>query len=169
MSSPRVTRKQLAAVFGEHKTLKAVEDLFTQTADMLPVEALFTPTLYGTGVAGAPVYATQAGRYIKLGSHLFGSISIAITARGGLTGGVCIGGLPYTIADSAAAEPALSIAYVANLNLAANDPLFGKGLQNTTTAALYRQAIVGAPAALQETEITDTFSIQASFHYEVKD
>lgn len=60
-------------------------------------EGTFTPTVVGTGTAGAGTYTTQQGRYTKIGRQVFFEISLAWTAHTGTTN-MNISGLPFTAA-----------------------------------------------------------------------
>lgn len=56
----------------------------------------WTPTLQGATVLGSPIYDTQIGIYIKINNMIFITIhGIAISSKGGMTGNVRIGGIPF--------------------------------------------------------------------------
>lgn len=63
--------------------------------DWLP----WTPYLYGTATSGSPTYASQVGYYRKLGPLVVVKFQVEITAKGGMTGDICVGGLPFAPAD----------------------------------------------------------------------
>lgn len=52
----------------------------------------FTPTL--TATSGAPVYSVQTARYVRNGSAVTFSATLAISSIGSLTGPVSVAGLP---------------------------------------------------------------------------
>jgi hypothetical protein len=58
-------------------------------------EGTFTPTAFGTSVAGTTTYASQTGSYTKVGDTVHVDIYISWTAMTG-TGDLRIGGLPFT-------------------------------------------------------------------------
>lgn len=59
----------------------------------------WTPYLYGTIVAGTPTYASQVGYYRKIGPLVCVKFQVEITAKGGMTGSICVGGLPFEPSD----------------------------------------------------------------------
>lgn len=68
----------------------------------------FTPTLVGSTVAGTPTYTNQIGRYTKIFDLVFVQGQVTISAIGGMTGNVRIGGLPVATAN----EAVLGLAWV---------------------------------------------------------
>jgi hypothetical protein len=58
-------------------------------------EGTWTPTLYGSTTAGTPSYAARSGSYrrIKNTAHVMGLV--IISSKGGMSGNLRIGGLPY--------------------------------------------------------------------------
>lgn len=70
-------------------------------------EGSWTPTVVGASTAGSQTYATQIGRYVKVGKVVNLTGFVQITAKGGTMAGVVnVGGLPF-----AAANVGSSIAY----------------------------------------------------------
>jgi hypothetical protein len=63
--------------------------------------ASWTPTLYGSSAAGAPTYTIQAGSYERIGRLIVCRFNAAISALGGMTGNLLIGGLPFNSANVA--------------------------------------------------------------------
>jgi hypothetical protein len=61
----------------------------------------FTPTLFGSTAAGAPTYTLQVGSYERIGRLVTVRFRVAISAIGGMTGNVRVGGLPYVSANVA--------------------------------------------------------------------
>lgn len=56
----------------------------------------FTPTITGVTTAGATVYITQAGYYVRMGDRCYVDFFANVTSATG-TGAVVLGGLPFTI------------------------------------------------------------------------
>lgn len=104
-------------------------------------EGTFTPTIIGTGTAGAGTYSVQAGHYIKIGGRVFFDIELVWSAHTGTTG-MKVSGLPF--ANGARKSPvALSWS---NLTFAA--ALHGYVEASASTIALMTAATGGAEAAL---------------------
>ena len=57
----------------------------------------WTPTIFGTTTAGVGTYSTQSAAYVKIGTLVFFTGIVAITAHTG-TGGMRVGGLPFVAA-----------------------------------------------------------------------
>lgn len=57
-------------------------------------ETSFTPTLRGSGTAGAPTYTSQVGRYTDIGKRRYFEARVTISAIGGMTGNLQLGALP---------------------------------------------------------------------------
>jgi hypothetical protein len=74
------------------------------------VQSTWTPTIIGTTTAGVGTYTTQVGLYIRLGNLVYISGDVVWTAHTG-TGNMVIGGLPFTVRNTANYFPQCSIAY----------------------------------------------------------
>jgi len=83
-------------------------------------EGTWTPTIFGTGVAGTPTYTIQVGRYTRVGRIVHIQLQLAWTAFAGATGSMKVGGLPF--ASNASVVSQLSAASY-NLALTANNTL----------------------------------------------
>ena len=80
-------------------------------------EGTFSPTIDGTTTIGTATYASQLGRYTRIGRQVF--ISIALDWSAGTGAGVLrIGGLPFT-SSSTALTPGLSIGIIDSVALTA--------------------------------------------------
>lgn len=62
----------------------------------------FTPTLGATGGQSGQTYTSQFGRYQKVGNRCYFQINLTWSAKGTLTGNVCIKGLPFVAAAQTA-------------------------------------------------------------------
>lgn len=56
------------------------------------------PTLYGLTTEGNPTYTSRQGWYYKIGSLVYMTCSVAISDKGGISGTLAIGGLPFSTA-----------------------------------------------------------------------
>lgn len=59
-------------------------------------EGTWTPAFRGLTTAGSPVYLERSGRYVRHGSKVDVYFYVALTSKGGMTGHIRIGGLPFT-------------------------------------------------------------------------
>jgi hypothetical protein len=72
-------------------------------------EGTFAPTLsFGAAAAGLS-YASQFGKYTRIGNALAFALRIALSAKGTSTGAALIGGLPYAATGAANAYSYLSL------------------------------------------------------------
>ena len=55
----------------------------------------WTPTLFGTTTAGSPTYSEALGVWHKIGKLVIALFILKISAKGGITGNVTVGGLPF--------------------------------------------------------------------------
>lgn len=124
----------------------------------------WTPTLIGSTTAGTTSYTTQQGYYTKIGSLVFITGTIVITAATG-TGNATIGALPFTIRNQAngsvtgnvlLAPAAASWPYVTGTT-----HLTLLGLINSTTCGIYCSGtgVTGAQLAMANAALTVEFSI----------
>jgi hypothetical protein len=58
-------------------------------------EGTWTPTLINATGGDTATYSTQVGKYVKVGELVYCEFRIAITAKGGGSGQIRIGGLPF--------------------------------------------------------------------------
>ena len=56
----------------------------------------WTPTIFGETVAGSPVYTEHDGEWVKIGNMVFIVFTVYITSKGGMTGNLHLGGLPFS-------------------------------------------------------------------------
>jgi hypothetical protein len=106
------------------------------------VEATFSPTVVGSTTAGTATYATQLGRYTKIGRVISFSLRVAYSAGSG-TGNLRIGGLPAAGFGSNFAIYAENIALTAG-----NYPVCGITSGNTYIAVDQLPTGGGAAAAV---------------------
>lgn len=110
----------------------------------------FTPTLVGQSTAGVSTYTIQMGLYSRIGNIVVVQVSLAVSAATG-TGNVNIGGLPFTISNTAAYIP-IGSCYLIGAGLTwpagTTSPAI-YGLLNTTTAAIFVSGTLSGGGFLQ--------------------
>ncbi len=102
---------------GYERRLQALERRAREIGYGVPNPAAsWTPTFIGSGTPGTFTYASQSGRYVRVGDFCFITGVVAISAIPvAPTGNVRIGGLPY----AAIANSAISFGYINNFNYSA--------------------------------------------------
>ena len=60
-------------------------------------DGTWTPTIYGRTTAGTPTYVERSGKYTRLGNLVTIGFDIKISAKGGMSGGLAMGGLPFAM------------------------------------------------------------------------
>lgn len=120
-------------------------------------EGTFTPTIIGTGTAGAGTYSVQVGRYTKCGDRVHGEVELVWSAHTGTTN-MKISGLPFT---QGARKSVVALSMSA-LTMAA--ALHGYVEASATTVALLTSATGAAEAALP---IDGAATLRASFNYSI--
>lgn len=102
--------KGLADLISTHKA-----DLITDSDGVhgLKIESgVFTPYFYGATTAGTNTYATQVGKYTKVGNLVSFTIDLKMSAKdAAMAGEVYIGGLPFSAGTVPCGVP---IAYYSN-------------------------------------------------------
>lgn len=67
-------------------------------------EGTWTPTMGGSTVFGTQTYATQVGRYTRIGRLVHITCRVVLASTSGATGSIIIGGLPFTSSSSLASR-----------------------------------------------------------------
>ena len=121
----------------------------------------WTPTIYGGTTAGSPTF-TSSGQYYRIGKLVYCNGSLSLTSRGGMTGGILIGGLPYpAYVISHSLIPRYSGLALTSGQIFAGFQVYTNILQplvSSNTASSY----------LYDTQITDTLSFHNfSFIYRI--
>ena len=101
------------AEFDSHKA-----DLVTDSDGVhgLKIEqGIWTPYFFGNTTPGTPTYTVQNGYYYKINRLVFISGSITISAVGGMTGTLLLGGLPFAVSGNQAIG-GISIGYKNTVN-----------------------------------------------------
>lgn len=133
--------------------------------DDLSIDGTFTPTLYGSTIAGTQTYATQQGSYSRIGNMVLFSIHIVLSAYDVATAGnLRIGGLPFTPDYSFA----LSIGYMEGITKVADTIINAVAAYASTDIYLY-STLTGTTTAtssyITNTSLTNTFNILLSGTY----
>lgn len=105
-----------------------------------PTLGSWTPVIGGSGGTSGQTYATQVGRYIKIGQLVHVQAYVTLTAKGTITGSVQIQGLPFTSLNVA---NAFSTGHVEWFSLATNWNYISAEVQVNSTAA----TLLGVTAA----------------------
>jgi hypothetical protein len=102
-------------------------------------EGTFTPTVFGSTVAGIGVYSAQGGFYTKVGNIVTVQVYLIWSALAGATGDLRFGGLPFAASASTNAISAASIGYANNITLTASNVLtiFNSGTNTFVQAYQY--------------------------------
>ena len=87
-------------------------------------EGTFTPTVIGATTAGVGVYATQGGRYTKIGNLVTVQVYLGWGAHTG-TGNMRFGNFPFTTSSESASNNGVAFGYVHNIALSASNVLTG--------------------------------------------
>jgi len=78
-------------------------------------QGIWTPYFFGNTTPGTPTYTVQNGYYYKINRLVFISCSITISAVGGMTGTLLLGGLPFPVSGNQAIG-GISIGYKNTVN-----------------------------------------------------
>ncbi|MEQ1900020.1 MAG: DUF2793 domain-containing protein [Devosia sp.] len=127
------------------------------------LEGSFTPLLQFGGGATGMSYATQLGRYTKIGRHVTATGTITLSAKGSATGVAELAGLPFAPLNdgnpaSCAVGFAVSFASVTGAVLGLVQPAASR-------IGLYQSAN-GAAAALSDASLTNTASLSFTASYD---
>ena len=101
----------------------------------------FTPSLTFGGASTGMTYATRTGWYVKVGSLVFFSINIVLTAKGSSTGTAAVSALPVTPGSSGFAP----LSVYADTLASVTAQVMANIVASNTTIALYQ---LGAPTTV---------------------
>lgn len=124
----------------------------------------FTPTLAFGGASVGMTYAVggRSGIYVRVGSLIFFTININLTAKGSSTGSATVTGLPFVAANIGFAPVST---YFDSLSSVAGE-LAALVVQSTPTINLYQLA-TGTSAALTNANFNNGSSVFLSGVYSV--
>jgi hypothetical protein len=123
---------------------------------------VFTPIIFGYGTPGTPTFTVSQNFWTKIGNQVFVQAQITLTSKGGMAGGVEIGGFPF----AAKGSNAVGISFSSNLNLATGHILqFAELDQSSTTAIFAVGTGSGGINWLDASELTDTSILRIAGNY----
>jgi len=130
----------------------------------LATEGSFTPAIAFGGASVGITYATQIGRYMRIGNRVFFNLTVGLTAQGASTGSATVTGLPF------AAE-----ATTGNIQCFATRMLSLTGTSGGMFARVSPGATVidlgmnttGGSAVLTNSHFLATTNVNISGHYQV--
>jgi hypothetical protein len=122
-------------------------------------EGTWTPVIGGSGGTSGQTYTTQAGSYIKIGSMVWASCDVLLSAKGSITGNLEIHGLPFTAANAAQAQYGGAVAYW-NSTSSSFVSMSSYVTLNTTIAP-----ILGTTAAATNMSALSTSDINNTTHF----
>jgi hypothetical protein len=117
-------------------------------------EGSWTPAIGGTGGQSGQVYATQVGRYVKIGKAVTAYFQITLSTLGTITSNAQIQGFPFTSENTAGLRAPLLVSFFGALT--SNASVVGGFMEpNVTTALLY---FVNAPSTSMSAMVQADFS-----------
>jgi hypothetical protein len=125
-------------------------------------EGDWTPTIAFGGASAAQTYAIQNGYYTRIGNLVTVTGRAAFTAKGSSTGDASITGLPFTVANNAAANSAASLRFSA-ITFAGQAQASAQ--LNTTNILFSEVSEAGAVTALTHADFTDSSDVVFTMVY----
>ena len=121
-------------------------------------EGTWTPTLTFGGGATGITYATQSGKYTKVGNLVYVTCRLELSNKGSSTGAALIGGLPFTVGDGWTENTTVDAPVGA-----AGFPAGNYVLGNSTSVYLF----TNARTQLTDTAFTNTTDVRFGFCFRV--
>jgi hypothetical protein len=125
-------------------------------------EGTWTPTVSGSTTAGVGTYNATVGRYAKVGCVVTVQAYINLASHTG-AGNLLLTGLPFTQRNVGDLYGSISIGYLQNLALTANNIATGFGTFNTTNINVNQYPTGGG--ATNAVPLDTTFTIMYSYTY----
>ncbi len=124
----------------------------------------WTPTVIGSTTAGTPTYATQTGRYYRIGKMCFVDGFVKLSAKNDVAGAILIGGLPFSTMSG---EPRsnVSIGAVAGVTYGTNKQLFAVFNAGLNTITPYFSTEGAGVGLLNAASVNDNFEIRVGGVY----
>ena len=126
-------------------------------------EGTWTPTLRFSGNS-VGVAGTLEGTYVKIGRAVTLSCSITLTSKGSSTGGVTIGGLPFTSESSNGNQAPAAIGRIINISFA--DMMHAHNNAASDIIYLQETSNAGTLSNIDNTNFTDTSSLKLNVTYQ---
>lgn len=130
---------------------------------ILGVEGTFTPTVIFAGGSGT-TYSEQQGNYIRVGNMITFWGRVVLTSKGSASGAVKLGGLPIACASR---HHAITVGYANGCSITAGESITGYVSSGTTEIVLVLWEPVSGTAALDASEVTNTFNLIYSGSYRI--
>lgn len=130
--------------------------------DYYRAASTFIPTIQGAMTPGSPTYVVQSGFYIRMGDMVYATLTLQISAIGGMTGRLKLGGLPFAC-NSSVASSGLSVSRYENA--AASSYTFYPLITGGTTLIDLYKAASSSVADFTQADITANFQIRMSGCY----
>jgi hypothetical protein len=125
-------------------------------------EGTFTPIISGASTAGTGTYTTQVGRYTKIGRLVTFQLRVAWTAHTG-TGGVLVGGLPFTSSSVSNSQSSVTIGFFDNFALTASNIATAFMQASETSIALYQYPVGGGSVSAVGIDSSADIMISGSY------
>lgn len=138
-------------------------------ADGLRDRGTWTPSLTAS-TPGTPTYSTRSGYYAKIGNMVFIQGRITLSAKGGITGNISIGDLPFTASNLLGGTAQDTQIVVMPSSITTGDAGTAATINdNTTTASLIKIRSAAAIANITDADLVDTSRVDFSGWYMTED
>lgn len=131
-------------------------------------EGTWTPVIGGAGGTSGQSYSAQFGVYTKIGNRVTCDFTLAMTAKGTITGNLELQGLPFATSASGLYRASLLIANQNAITLTAGHILQGMAANNVSVCALFETDYSGdVSAAITTAAVANTTQLYGSITYTV--
>ena len=125
-------------------------------------EGTWTPTILGSTTAGTTTYTTQVGRYTKVGRLVTASAYVVWSNATG-TGGLLIGGLPFTAQNVTYLYQGVALGWSYNVTTPANTIPMLYISPNGTNITVYGTLVAGGASAQVVVDTAGEFIYTATY------
>lgn len=122
----------------------------------------FTPVLEGSSGAGTPTYTIQNGYYNRVGSLIHYRGTVAISAKGGMTGSLRIGGFPFTAVNQTNGVEVVPILHLGLTNTASYTSFAGRMSPNSNKVDIVENGSGQSVSLVPVANAADSTTIQFS-------
>jgi len=127
-------------------------------------EGTFTPT-FVAGSGSITTYATQLGRYTKIGNIVFFEVNLSASNIGSISGQMKLGGLPFTPSSTVATNYSI---FIGRKSAFVNGPMGGAIFGGDTNLELYKfGSSANNTTDLQGSDLANNCQIYTSGFYQV--
>jgi hypothetical protein len=127
-------------------------------------ESSWTPAMYGSTIAGTPSFSNQIGSYIRIGKIVIATFRVKLSSKGGMTGDVFIGGLPYAIASGTQFQFTGGLSIITGVTPASNH-MVNISCPSAGGNALMLVQQLSTITRISATQITDSAELRGSITY----